>query len=277
LASKYNLITDMYGAVVDRVTKTPDEWIDFLNTASWNYKYSFADQILIYAQRPEATACADIETWNTKLKRWVNKGAKGIALLEEKYGENRLRYVFDVSDTNSIYRKNIVLWNVPKKYEENLIESLENKFGDLEIKDNLANSIISVAFNLAVDNFKDYEIDEKYLNIVSLSTAYLMLERCKLEPLQYISRNDLQQITEFNTYEDITKIGTLVSDISEMILREIEKTVQNESEKTERSNENEQDNLFGNISGNILNGGYVANYNGEEFGNKYAKQKTIYF
>lgn len=250
MPSKYNLITDIYSETLNKVTKTPDEWISFLNTASWNYKYDFGEQILIYAQRPDATACADIGTWNTKLKRWVNKGAKGIALLEERFGENRLKYVFDVSDTSSIYRKNIVLWNVPKQYEANIIESLENKFGDLETKDILANAIISVAFNLAVDNFKDYEIDEKYLSMISLSTAYVMLERCKLEPQKYISKNDLKEIIEFNTYDDINKLGTLVSDISEMGLREIQNTIKNlqieeknkirtfENKKQQKYNEN---------------------------------------
>ena len=121
-----------------------------------NYKYSFSDQVLIYAQKPSARACADIDTWNKTLHRWVNKGAKGIALISDENGYPRLKYVFDVSDTNNRYGRTIALWSINKNYENDIIESLENKFGDLGNKDNLAQAIKSASDNMVQDNFSDY-------------------------------------------------------------------------------------------------------------------------
>ncbi len=108
MANKLRLITDLYGQTLTDVV-IPENWMSFLECSAMNYKYSFNDQILIYAQRPTATSCAEIETWNKSVGRWVNKGAKGIALISESNGYSSLRYVFDISDTNSKYGKNILL------------------------------------------------------------------------------------------------------------------------------------------------------------------------
>ena len=117
MPSKYQLINEMANNTLHEITKDGSNWIEFLNTASNNYKYSFNEQVLIYAQKPNATACADIETWNKKLKRWVNKGAKGIALISIENGRNVLKHVFDISDTHSGINQELKLWSVKKSYE----------------------------------------------------------------------------------------------------------------------------------------------------------------
>ena len=123
MASKLKLISELYEETIKDVSQDSRQWLDFLKCASMNYKYNFSEQLLIYAQKPNAIACADLETWNKTLNRWINKGAKGIALLDEQDGNLKLKYVFDVSDTHSRYKKNINLWRVNKVYEEQVIES----------------------------------------------------------------------------------------------------------------------------------------------------------
>ena len=161
MPNKYQLINEMANETLKEITNSPENWIKFLDTASNNYKYSFNEQVLIYAQKPDATACADIETWNKKLKRWVNKGARGIALISIENGRNVLKHVFDVTDTHSGINKELNLWEVKASYANGLIETLENSFGKLEIKDNLAQAIYSSSFNLVEDNFQDYLVDLK--------------------------------------------------------------------------------------------------------------------
>ena len=148
MANKYQLINEMASETLKEITQNGESWIKFLNTASNNYKYSFNEQVLIYAQKPNATACADIETWNKKLRRWVNKGAKGIALLSMENGRNVLRHVFDISDTHSGINKEFKLWEIKPSYENGIIETLENSFGNLEVKSNLAEAIYSASINL---------------------------------------------------------------------------------------------------------------------------------
>ena len=143
MPNRYQLINEMANETLKEITNSPENWIKFLDTASNNYKYSFNEQVLIYAQKPDATACADIETWNKKLKRWVNKGARGIALISIENGRNVLKHVFDVTDTHSGINKELNLWEVKASYANGLIETLENSFGKLEIKDNLAQAIYS--------------------------------------------------------------------------------------------------------------------------------------
>ncbi len=156
MATKYKFINELYNDTLQDICSSKEIWKSFLNTASMKYKYSYTDQVLIYAQKPEAKACASIETRNNSLKRWVNKGAKGIALLTEKNGYSGLTYVFDVSDTNSRYGKNIELWSLDKKYEEDVIESLGNKFGDLVSTEDIYNTVLSVTSNIIEDNIDEY-------------------------------------------------------------------------------------------------------------------------
>ena len=244
MASKLRLITDLYGETLTQISKNPDDWMSFLECAAMNYKYPFNDQVLIYAQRPEAVACAKIEAWNKQVGRWVNRGAKGIALLSEDNGYTNLRYVFDISDTNSKFGKSFRLWSVPKPYEVDIIESLENKYGELEDKSSLGLAIKSVSKILVEDNMQDYLEDLKFYrensslepmtdeavqllfqNALENSIAFSMIKRCGLNPNDYFTNEDFTPILAFDSYETITRLGVATSEISEMGIREIYNTI----------------------------------------------------
>ena len=218
--------------------------MSFLECAAMNYKYPFNDQVLIYAQRPEAVACAKIEAWNKQVGRWVNRGAKGIALLSEDNGYTNLRYVFDIADTNSKFGKSFRLWSVPKPYEVDIIESLENKYGELEDKSSLGLAIKSVSKILVEDNMQDYLEDLKFYrensslepmtdeavqllfqNALENSIAFSMIKRCGLNPNDYFTNEDFTPILAFDSYETITRLGVATSEISEMGIREIYNTI----------------------------------------------------
>ena len=244
MASKLRLITDLYGENLTQISKNPDDWMSFLECAAMNYKYPFNDQVLIYAQRPEAVACAKIEAWNKQVGRWVNRGAKGIALLSEDNGYTNLRYVFDIADTNSKFGKSFRLWSVPKPYEVDIIESLENKYGELEDKSSLGLAIKSVSKILVEDNMQDYLEDLKFYrensslepmtdeavqllfqNALENSIAFSMIKRCGLNPNDYFTNEDFTPILAFDSYETITRLGVATSEISEMGIREIYNTI----------------------------------------------------
>lgn len=244
MASKLRLITDLYGETLTQISKNPDDWMSFLECAAMNYKYPFNDQVLIYAQRPEAVACAKIEAWNKQVGRWVNRGAKGIALLSEDNGYTNLRYVFDIADTNSKFGKSFRLWSVPKPYEVDIIESLENKYGELEDKSSLGLAIKSVSKILVEDNMQDYLEDLKFYrensslepmtdeavqllfqNALENSIAFSMIKRCGLNPNDYFTNEDFTPILAFDSYETITRLGVATSKISEMGIREIYNTI----------------------------------------------------
>lgn len=244
MASKLRLITDLYGETLTQISKNPDDWMSFLECAAMNYKYPFNDQVLIYAQRPEAVACAKIEAWNKQVGRWVNRGAKGIALLSEDNGYTNLRYVFDIADTNSKFGKSFRLWSVPKPYELDIIESLENKYGKLEDKSSIGLAIKSVSKILVEDNMQDYLEDLKFYrensslepmsdeavqllfqNALENSIAFSMIKRCGLNPNDYFTNEDFTPILAFDSYETITRLGVATSEISEMGIREIYNTI----------------------------------------------------
>lgn len=244
MASKLRLITDLYGETLTQISKNLDDWMSFLECAAMNYKYPFNDQVLIYAQRPEAVACAKIEAWNKQVGRWVNRGAKGIALLSEDNGYTNLRYVFDIADTNSKFGKSFRLWSVPKPYEVDIIESLENKYGELEDKSSLGLAIKSVSKILVEDNMQDYLEDLKFYrensslepmtdetvqllfqNALENSIAFSMIKRCGLNPNDYFTNEDFTPILAFDSYETITRLGVATSEISEMGIREIYNTI----------------------------------------------------
>ena len=244
MASKLRLITDLYGETLTQISKNPDDWMSFLECAAMNYKYPFNDQVLIYAQRPEAVACAKIEAWNKQVGRWVNRGAKGIALLSEDNGYTNLRYVFDIADTNSKFGKSFRLWSVPKPYEVDIIESLENKYGELEDKSSLGLAIKSVSKILVEDNMQDYLEDLKFYrensslepmtdeavqllfqNALENSIAFSMIKRCGLNSNDYFINEDFTPILAFDSYETITRLGVATSEISEMGIREIYNTI----------------------------------------------------
>ena len=252
MATKLQLITELSQRTAHSITRNPVNWTSFLKTAAWNYKYPFQDQLLIYAQRPDATACAPIEIWNRKFGRWVNRGAKGIALINDSESRLSLRHVFDVSDTNSRYNRPPVLWSMQDRYAEAVTETLENSFGDLKDKSDISSALVSAAFNAVEDNYADYLSDLMYcrensfleeldgLNVEVIfkaalrsSVAYMLLVRCGCPADKLFTSEDFQGVVNFNTIDTISRLGAAASDISEMLLREIEATVK-DLQKTER-------------------------------------------
>ena len=259
MPNKYQLINEMANETLKEITQNSNNWIKFLNTASNNYKYSFNEQVLIYAQKPDATACADIETWNKRLKRWVNKGAKGIALISIENGRNVLRHVFDISDTHSGINKELKLWEVKDSYKNGLIETLENSFGNLEIKDNLAEAIYSSSINAVEDNFQDYLVDLKevventslqhfnenelesfFKGLLINSISYITLNRCGINPMEHFNQSDFDLIKQFDSKSVISRLGAATSDISEQILREISSSVREFDKNINRTFVNKQ-------------------------------------
>lgn len=245
MATKYKIITELYTETLDNFNRNTDSWLSFLDCASMNYKYPFQDQVLIYAQKPTARACADIETWNRTLKRWVNKGAKGIALLTEENGYPHLKYVFDVADTNSRYNNQIKLWSVNPKYEPDIIEAMENKYGELDNKENLSQALITVANIMVDDNIEEYlteinyvdrmqglsvedkKINEALKNFVKISVSYMMLKRSGYDPSKYLNMEDFRDIMYFNDQSALSIIGYATSDIAKMGLKDIYETLKN--------------------------------------------------
>ena len=280
LTRKEKQITQLYIETLEDVGRNADNWISFLKRASYNYKYKFDEQILIYAQKPDAVACAETTIWNKKLKRWVNKGAKGIALITEKDGELGLRFVFDVSDTNSnVYGKKLKLWRAEERYTEDIIEALEDRFGTMEDKSNLPLAIISTVYNHIVDNMQDYleelksvttnskletlkpeELENSFLEILIYSTIALTMSRCGLDVNDYIRKDCFKEIEKFNTFETMSILGTATRDFSKEILLEISKTVIN-LEKQEKNKNYTFERLRKNIYNKENEKGSVENEN----------------
>jgi len=199
LASKLQVITELSDRTTHSITDNHINWTSFLTTAAWNYKYKFQEQLLIFAQKPDATACAPIGLWNN-LGRWVTKGAKGIALIDDKDNTFKLRHVFDVSDTNSKYERPIKLWEIEERNVDSVIEALENSFGELQDNSSIVSSLVSAAHNAVEDNFTDYlsnlldvredsfleELDElnaevELKNALKSSVGYMLLTRCSID------------------------------------------------------------------------------------------------
>ena len=251
MPSKYRIILEMASQTARDIASNADRYTDFLITAANNYKYSFKEQLLIHAQKPDATACAEIDTWN-KLGRWVNKGTKGIALLIDRDVPYKLRHVFDISDTNSRAGRNITLWQMKPEYEYAVSESLQASFGDVEEPRDFPHLLIDISGYAVEDNLSDYlmelnavkagsfleELDDTSLEAwlkISLksSVAFMALSRAGYEPRQYFDREDFSHLFDFNTVEVISVLGATVSDISEMVIREMGETVK-EMEKEEK-------------------------------------------
>ena len=280
LTRKEKQITQLYIETLEEVSRNADNWISFLKRASYNYKYKFDEQILIYAQKPDAVACAETTIWNKKLKRWVNKGSKGIALITEKDGELGLRFVFDVSDTNSnVYGRKLKLWQAEEKYTDDIIEALEDRFGTMEDKSNLPLAIISTVYNHIVDNMQDYleelksvtanskletlkpeELENSFLEIIIYSTIALTMSRCGLDVNDYIRKDCFNEIEKFNTFETMCILGTATRDFSKEILLEISKTVIN-MEKQEKNKNYTFERLRKNIYNKENEKGSVENEN----------------
>ena len=251
MPSKYRIILEMASQTARDIASNADRYTDFLITAANNYKYSFKEQLLIHAQKPDATACAEIDTWN-KLGRWVNKGTKGIALLIDRDVPYKLRHVFDISDTNSRAGRNITLWRMKPEYEYAVSESLQASFGDVEEPRDFPHLLIDISGYAVEDNLSDYlmelnavkagsfleELDDTSLEAwlkttLKSSVAFMALSRAGYEPRQYFDREDFSHLFDFNTVEVISVLGAAVSDISEMVIREMGETLK-EMEKEER-------------------------------------------
>ena len=251
MPSKYRIILEMASQTARDIASNADRYTDFLITAANNYKYSFKEQLLIHAQKPDATACAEIDTWN-KLGRWVNKGTKGIALLIDRDVPYKLRHVFDISDTNSRAGRNITLWQMKPEYEYAVSESLQASFGDVEEPRDFPHLLIDISGYAVEDNLSDYlmelnavkagsfleELDDTSLEAwlkttLKSSVAFMALSRAGYEPRRYFDREDFSHLFDFNTVEVISVLGAAVSDISEMVIREMGETVK-EMEKEEK-------------------------------------------
>ena len=247
MAAKYQLITELYRRTGRDVTRNPQVWQGFLSSACRNYKCRFDEQLLIYAQRPDATAVAEIGTWNRLFKRWVNKDSKGIAVFDPKGRRNTLKYYFDVSDTHEGYygSRPVPIWRMDKRYEQPVMERLADRFGGTEGGD-LADFLMQTAENAVEDNLPDYlaqlkdctensfleELDDYNIEVIYKrltvnSVAYMLLSRCGLDADGYFEREDFSDITNFNTPATLNAIGIATSDISEMALREISAAVRN--------------------------------------------------
>ena len=247
MAAKYQLITELYRRTGVSVAKSPQAWQSFLSSACRNYKCRFDEQLLIYAQRPDAVAVAELGTWNKLFKRWVNKDSKGIAVFDPKGRRNTLKYYFDISDTHEGYygSRPVPIWQMDERYEQAVKERLSDRFGELEETD-LAETLFKTAENAVEDNLPDYlsqlkgvtqdsfleELDEYnievlYKRLAVNSVAFMLMSRCSLDVKEYFDREDFADIVNFNTPHTINAIGIATSDISEMALREISAAIRN--------------------------------------------------
>ena len=248
MAAKYDLITELYLQTVTELS-APDQWQAFLTTACRNFRLPFQEQVLLFAQRPDATAVLPIEGkngWNRRFGRWVNRGSKGIAMFDSSYtGKSRLKYYFDIADTHESSRpRPVPVWEVQPGYEAEIIESLENSFGQLKEKTDLGAALILAASNAMEDNFSDYlaelsyykegsylePLDEESLEalfkpLLQNSIGYMLLVRCGIDPADHFSIEDFAYIKGFNTLSTLNALGTATSDISQMCLSEIARTV----------------------------------------------------
>ena len=246
MARKYDLISELYNRTCKTVVSNPQNWQAFLASACRNYKLRYDEQLLVYAQRPDATAVLEIEQWNKIFGRWVNRGARGIAVFaDENRSRQRLTHYFDISDTHeSRYSRTVPIWDMRQEYEADVIETLESTFGEIENKSSLAEAIMGAARNAAEDNIPDYlqdlyyategsffeEVDNDivasiYKNVVANSVAYMMMSRLGVDTDGYFELDDFRDVTNFNTQETLNALGFATSDIAEMGLTEISKTI----------------------------------------------------
>ena len=246
MARKYDLISELYRRTAHAVVSDVENWQAFLRCACRNYRLRFDEQLLIYAQRPDATAVLEIERWNDKFGCWVNRGAKGIAVFEDAdRSRQRLTHYFDISDTHaSRYSRPVPIWEMKPEYTDDVIESLENTFGELENRESLADAVLSAAKNAVEDNIPDYlgdlmyaaddsflyglsedMITAMYKKAVTNSVAYMMMARLGIDTEPFFEAEDFSVITNFNTPETLNALGIASSDIAEMGLGEISRTV----------------------------------------------------
>ncbi len=264
--TRWEQITELFKQTASEVTSSPSKWRAFLTSACRNYRLPFDEQLLIYAQRPDATAVLEIERWNRRFGRWVNRGARGIAVFDRER-PHWLRYYFDVADTHETrMSRPVPLWQVRPEYEQDVAESLENSFGELEHREDFGDALLSAARNAVEDNMGDYlaelelltqgslleELDEdnltfQFRTLVGNSVAAMLLARCGIAPLDYLEDEDFQGIGNFNTPETRNALGVATGDISQMCLSSISRTVlalQRQPQKENRTFETAQENQY---------------------------------
>ena len=253
MATKLQMMSELAAQTTERLTQSIDNWTSFLDSAAWLYKYPFHEQVLIHAQRPDATACAPIELWNGTFRRWVNKGSKGIAIIDDSGQKPTLRYVFDVSDTNTRYNVPFSLWQTRPEYEAQIVEELQNHFGDIGVEDaDFSSAVLGIAINAVSDNYRDYyeellkvadnsaladmsddEISSTFMVLLMTSVAHTVFVRLGIDPAAIFRADEYDSVTLFNSPDTIAQLGAATSDISEMVLRQIERSVRS-MERQER-------------------------------------------
>ncbi|MBO5239324.1 MAG: helicase SNF2, partial [Lachnospiraceae bacterium] len=254
---KYDMISGLAEYTAHDVVRNEDNWKRYLNTASRLYKYPFKDQLLIYAQRPDATACASIEIWNEKMHCWVNRGAKGIALIDDAgYNRSGLKYVFDISDVHKARRIGRFphLWEMQEAHEEKVLDKLESIYGDTDKEAGFIDRIREIAGRIAEDCYKELALDMEYLKEGSFleeldelnvavrlretladSISYTVLRRCGVPESVLAQEISFPYIHEFNTVETLSQLGSNVSDLSKPILMEIGKTIRTYEKEVDRN------------------------------------------
>ena len=259
MARSFKEVHEIWKEQALKISSSSDDWISFLKTASWHYKYSFEDQILIYAQRPDATACAGYEEWNNKLKRYIRRGSKGIALL----GDNgySLRYVFDIADTGSVIHRPLKLWSIYEQDHAEIIEMLNDKYDTGEI-DDLGNVLKSIARMIVEDNYQDYanplvkysqgsglskldaiQINHEFKTLIEHSLAYMLMNRCGINPMRYLALDDFSSIILFNTLDVIGQLGVTNCDLSREAFRDISDRAREIMIRTVAENKNVEQNI----------------------------------
>ena len=238
------MINDLLAETTKMVVKDEKSWLSFLDTSSYMFKYDFADQLLIYAQKPDAKACATFDYWNNRMKRWIKKGAKGIALIDDSKKYSSLRYVFDIADTRSPQHQNLKLWAINESMYDAVIESLSNSYGILKNKQDLGSAYLSLAHMFVKDNGDDYleqiikynqnssfenmevfEIKKVFIKILENSIAYCLMRRSDIDPIFYFEKGDFDAISLFDTFDVIGVLGTANKDLTDVALSEIGRVV----------------------------------------------------
>lgn len=259
MARSYKEVHEIWKEQALEISSSPDHWISFLSTASWHYKYSFEDQILIYAQRPDATACAGYEDWNDKMNRYIRRGSKGIALL----GDNgySLRYVFDIADTGSVKHRPLKLWSIHEQDHSEIVEMLNDKY-DIGENDDLGDVLKALASMVAEDNYQDYakplvkysqgsglseldtfEINHEFKTLVEHSLAYMLMNRCGIDPMNYLDVDDFSSITLFDTLDVIGQLGVTNCDLSREAFKDISNKAREIMIRTFAENKNIEQNI----------------------------------
>lgn len=255
MATKLQTVSELTAQTMKRLTRSHEEWISFLDTAAWLYKYPWHEQVMIYAQRPDAIACASFDTWHLpRFRRWINSGAKGIALIDDSGERPALKYVYDVSDTNTRYNIPFKLWELRGEHEAQVMDELTDHFGDIPeyaglpfpdklmgiihiaVEDNAEdylNALYKVTDGSSLDDLDKLNIEVSFKRALEVSIGYMALTRLGFDAREYYEHEDFIHVFDFNTSQTLSQLGAATGDIAVMVLRQIERSVRG-IEKQER-------------------------------------------